>query len=234
MDRSSQLRFGFPDALASFEDLDVTAANEAAVLALKRWSDWPGNVLCLVGPPASGLRVLANIWARHAGAKLLSAHQIDALDGPGVEAFSTEHAGIDLADKVTNEAALLAVMNLTVANDKCLLLTARSTPTSWAATSPDLGSRLQAMPTVEILPPDDEMMLRRLQSGCRRHFILLEDETARYIAIRLERSYLAIEDYVRRLDIAVSELGRAPSVHLARSVLEEGAASRPLFDDNTD
>ncbi|MEO1405138.1 MAG: hypothetical protein AAFV54_01440, partial [Pseudomonadota bacterium] len=156
---------------------------------------------------------------------------LDSADTNTISQLASSNGTIDLADAVTNEANLLAAINFATSEDKRLLLTARSHPASWGHKSADLRSRLSNMTAVEIGPPDDEMVLKRLDAACRRRFIRLKPEDANYIMIRIEKSYVAIEDYVRRLDRAVAISGRPPSVHLARSVLEEGADTRALFDD---
>ncbi|MEM6411977.1 MAG: hypothetical protein AAF683_10630, partial [Pseudomonadota bacterium] len=97
--------------------------------------------------------------------------------------------------------------------------------------SADLRSRLANIAAIAIEPPDDEMVLKRLVSACQQRFIRLNAEEANYIMLRIEKSYVAIEDYVQRLERAATAAGRAPSVHLARSVLEEGADTRKLFHD---
>lgn len=228
----SQLRLTFPAERARFDDVVVTTANRSAVTMLKSKQKWHGDILCIIGPRACGLGYLLKAWTDANDANFLAAEAFDQLDTPGLEAFASRPGAIDLADQVTRSDLLLMVLNLFQANDQRLLLSARSSPSSWPASQGDLSSRLRAIPTTEILPPDDEMVLKRLQAGCRQRFIRLETETAHYIAMRLERSYEAIEDYIRRLDAAISDTGRAPSIHLARTVLEEGAGTRALFGDD--
>ncbi len=228
----SQLRLSFPAGRARFSDVAVTASNRSAVTMLASAREWHGNILCVIGPPACGLAYLLRAWTEANGAMEVRAEDFDRLDTAGVEAFASRPGAIRRADKVMRADRLLMTLNLFQSNGRRLLLSARSSPSSWPVPPGDLASRLRAIPTTEILPPDDDMVLKRLQAGCRARFIRLEDETARYVAMRLERSYAAIEDYVRRLDAAISDTGRAPSIHLARTVLEEGTGTRALFGDD--
>ncbi|MEO0881690.1 MAG: hypothetical protein AAFY34_03055 [Pseudomonadota bacterium] len=230
MDEPKQLRLDFPERPPDRTDLVVTAANEAAVSAAFAWQDWPSNLLCVFGPPMCGLGLIAHIWAEEADAKVVDHLALDQADANIIRAFAAHNGAIDLADAVKNEANLLTAINFATENSTRLLLTARSHPANWACSSPDLLSRLANMTALEIGPPDDDMVLQRLDAACRKRFIRLKPEDARYIMIRIEKSYVAIEDYVRRLDQAVAVSGRPPSVHLARSVLEEGADTRKLFD----
>ena len=229
-----QLRLPFPDTLTRFEDLAITGSNRAAIETIRKWDEWQTAVLCLIGPIQSGLGVSAKLWAREADAVELSSHAFDQLSIAEVEAISEKNCVIDLADQVRSEAGLLTLFNLMEGKGTRALLTARHHGRAWACQSPDLKSRLDAMPVAEIFPPDEETIKARLLASCRRRYIKLGDAAINYLAIRLPRSYEAIEDYIARLDFAVDETGRAPTMHLVRTVFEDGASTRKLFGDNPD
>ncbi|MEL7130058.1 MAG: DnaA/Hda family protein [Pseudomonadota bacterium] len=219
---------------ASFADIVISPSNAGAVEIIQRWEDWQGTALCLVGPPASGLGVLIKLWSEAAVAHLIDAETFDLLTASGVEQIASGRCAIDLAEAITNEDNLLTALNTIYQRQGRLLMTARNAPAAWDVTSADLASRLRALPTATIGPPDDEMVRKRLKAACRRRYLKLSKEETDYIAVRLERSYEAIEDYVQRLDFAVSESGRPPSIHLARSVLEEAADANSCDGDLPD
>jgi len=231
MDEPKQLRLAFPEKTPTREDIIVTKSNEAAVDAAFSWDEWPSNLLCVFGPPMCGLGLLAHVWADEAKAEVMTSQDLDTADAQAINAFASVNRAIDLADQVSNEANLLTAINFAMANGTRLLMTARAHPANWEYASPDLKSRLSNVTAMEISEPDDEMILLRLEAACRRRFIRLRPKEARYIAIRIDKSYAALEDYVRRLDKAITTSGKPPSVHLARSVLEEGAETRRLFDE---
>lgn len=231
MDPLPQLRLEFPERHPKRADLIITTSNEAAMNGAFAWDEWPANTLTVFGPPMCGLGLLSRVWADEAGALLLDHKALTKADTTTLKELASKNGVVDLADSVSEEGKLLSAINFAMENGTRLLLTARSHPASWNFTSADLQSRLANMTAIEIGPPDDEMVLLRLDAACRRRFIRLKPEDARYILIRIEKSYVAIEDYVRRLDRAISISGKPPSVHLARSVLEEGADTRKLFDD---
>jgi len=229
-----QYSLRFPDQPERFSDLVITQSNKGAIETIRNWQGWRHTALCLVGPVQSGLRVTARLWAAEASATLLDAKTFDALSEVEIAERASGHWAIDLADRVSNEGNLLTLLNLIEQRDLRLLLTARTVPPMWSSQSADLGSRLAGLPSTEIYPPDDEMLVERLQAACRRRYMRLNEQTIAFLAIRLPRSYAAIEDYVSRLDAAVAANQRAPSIHLARSVLEDGAGSHALFDDADD
>ncbi len=232
--KSQQLRLPFPEAIGSFEDLAITDANRAAIEAIRKWPQWQSAVLCLIGPVQSGLGVTAKLWARDADAIELSARAFDQMNLADVEAVSHRNCVIDLADQVTNEESLLTLFNLARSKGTRLLLTARGHGAGWPCQSLDLRSRLETMPIAEIYPPDEEMIKARLLASCKGRYIKLSAAAINYLAIRLPRSYEAIEDYIARLDLAIDETGRAPSMYLVRSVFEDGASTRKLFGEGPD
>lgn len=227
--RLPQLRLPFPDTVTSFDDLAITESNRAAVDTIRRPEAWKSPFMCLVGPMQSGLGVTAYLWSRETNARLIEAKALDALSDRELDKLAHAACAIDLADQVSNEDHLLTLMNIIDAKDGRLLLTARSAGVHWACQSPDLKSRLSTMPVAEIYPPDEDMIGARLLSSCRRRYIKLAKPIVEYLIVRLPRSYVAIEDYVERLDREITETGRAPSIHLARSVLEDGVNTQELF-----
>src|SRR5215468_4308596 len=70
---------------ASFarEDFLEGPSNAAALSLIERWPDWPSRTVLLRGPEGSGKSHLAAIWAREAGARILSPRMLEgAADVP--------------------------------------------------------------------------------------------------------------------------------------------------------
>lgn len=230
--QAPQLRLPFPDSVKGFDDLAITDANRTAFSTIRRWKDWHSSVMCLVGPVQCGLGVAARLWADEADARELSSVAFDRLTLRNVEALTERNCVIDLADRITNEDHFLTLLNRMQSKGNHLLLTARTASSTWDCASADLRSRLETLPVAEIYPPDEAMIEARLRSSCKRRYIKLGEATLKFLVIRLPRSYEAIEDYVVRLDKAIDEMGRTPSLPLAKLVLEDGASSRRLFEDD--
>lgn len=228
----TQYRLAFADEIQAFTDIAITDANKRAIAAVRLPEAWQSPVMCLIGPVRCGLGVIGRLWAKEADGQLVSARAFDEMHLNSVEALLTGNCVLDLAEEVTREDHLLALLNLPREQNSRVLLTARTSPAVWKVKSADLKSRLSAVPVVEIYPPDEEMLELRLLASCKRRFILLNDVSVKYLRIRLPRSYVAIEDYVSRLDAAIETTGRRPSLQLVREVFEDGASSYKLFDDS--
>lgn len=220
-DTPAQPMFGFPAPAAHWDGLIEGPHNAAALRLAGRPDDWATPVLCLTGPAKCGLSYLAAAWAARFGAVLIDGPMLaKAVKSPA--ALAEAHVVIDDADLSLgrNEDVLVSLMNLIAAGGGRLLLTAHRAPSQWRVASADLRSRLKALPVGEIGMPDEEGLRARLVLAAERRFLRLSQETLNYLVPRLELAYEAVEDFMDRLSASVSDADRAPSLPLARRVLE--------------
>ncbi len=204
-----------------FEDLDVTACNRSALTAVRRWRDWRGPAMCLVGPPKSGVSTLLRAWASDASGLYLSPGDIADMDLAALERLAQRPIALDDAESCDCDDPLLSIFNFVAAANTRLLMGARRPPAGWSVQSKDLKSRLAATPVAGIDPPDEAMIAARLRSSARRRYLRLSDETVDYLCIRVGRSYSVIESFMSRLDAAVQRHARQPTIALAREALDE-------------
>src|ERR1700722_18930198 len=57
-------------------------SNEAALVLVDSWPDWPARAVALVGPEGSGKTHLATVWAGVAGARVVSGRHLGDVDLP--------------------------------------------------------------------------------------------------------------------------------------------------------
>src|SRR5262249_13913347 len=105
----------------------------------------------------SGKRPLAAVWAAEAGRRFLAARSLVEINLP--TALVTGALVVeDVAQRAFDERALFHLVNLAREQGAFVLLTARSPPATWTFAIRDLGSRLKALPVVELMPPDDALL----------------------------------------------------------------------------
>lgn len=216
-----QLRFGFPERRLDFSHICVSGANQSALRIVQSPDSWPSPVVCLVGPQFCGLSTIIAAWASAFEAQAFSAQAFHALKPKVLNGFGGDFIAIDDAETLKDPDRLLTLINIVTAQNGRLLLAAHSPPPQWPVSSADLKSRLNAMTLAEIDAPDEALLRQRLQASARRDFLMLDEDTLKYLVPRLDLSYVAVENFIARLNDAVIETGRAPSVPLAREVLEE-------------
>ncbi len=221
--RQLPLDLGHREALGR-DDFLVAPCNAEAIAWVDRWPGW--TALVVHGVAGCGKSHLASVWQARAGADFLTPDQlstfgVDAtagdtgliLDGAHWD-FSGERGGL-------NEADLLHLYNLHQERGGSLLIAAALPPARWAISLGDLGSRLRAVPAVEIGPPDDALLSAVLVKHFADRQLEVGVEVLAYLATRMERSFDACRRVVAALDARAMAERRAITVPLARQVLRE-------------
>lgn len=222
-----QLSFAFPAGPLRFGQLVVTPSNQAAVSVIRQPAKWPTAVFCVTGPFRSGLTTLLRAWCDETGGTYFTASDFSRLKSAQLDALAGQFVAIDDTDRVAANEKLLTFINQTAKEGGRLLLASSNSPSQWPVTSADLKSRLNSMPIAEVLPPDEPMLIGRLQAAAARHFLKLEPEVIAYLSPRLDLTYEAIEAFAEKLSHGVTTTGRAPSVPLAKEVLEAMGLAEP-------
>jgi chromosomal replication initiation ATPase DnaA len=214
-----QLAFALPHAESLTRDNFLEGpANEASLALIDSWPDWPNRIMLLVGPEGSGKSHLAAIWAEEAGARSTSAHALTAATVPG--ALATGALVIeDLKPQGFDERAMFHLMNLAREDEAFVLMTARIPPSAFEIELRDLRSRLRAVPTVSLLPPDDLLFRALIVKFCADRQLTVDEAVVSYLTNRIERSYAAARQTVELLDTEALRLGRPVTRALAAELL---------------
>jgi chromosomal replication initiation ATPase DnaA len=216
-----QLAFALPHAESRTRDNFLEGPANAAGLALvDSWPEWPNRIMLLVGPEGSGKSHLAAIWAEQAGARSTSAHALTAAAVPA--ALATGALVVeDLNPPDVDERALFHLMNLTREDEAFVLITARLPPSAFQIELRDLRSRLRAVPTLSLLPPDDALFRALIVKFCADRQLAIDENVVSYLATRIERSYSAARGAVALLDTEALRQGRPVTRALAAELLRD-------------
>jgi chromosomal replication initiation ATPase DnaA len=214
-----QLAFALQHAESLTRDNFLEGPANAAGLALvDSWPEWPNRIMLLVGPEGSGKSHLAAIWAEQAGARSTSAHALTPASVPA--ALATGALVVeDLNPSEVDERALFHLMNLAREDQAFVLITARVPPSAFQIELRDLRSRLRAVPTVSLLPPDDALFRALIVKFCADRQMAVDESVVGYLANRIERSYAAARRAVELLDSEALRLGRPVTRALAAELL---------------
>jgi chromosomal replication initiation ATPase DnaA len=216
-----QLAFALPHAESLTRDNFLEGPANAAGLALvDSWPEWPNRIMLLVGPEGSGKSHLAAIWADEAGARSTTAHALTAAAVPG--ALATGALVVeDLKSSDFDERALFHLMNLAREDGASVLITARVPPSAFQVELRDLRSRLRAVPTVSLLPPDDQLFRALIVKFCADRQLTVDEAVVSYLVTRIERSCAAARQAVELLDSEALRLGRPVTRALAAELLRD-------------
>jgi len=203
------------------EGFVVSDCNRAAVEALADWPNPIGGVMAICGPAGCGKSRLGQIWAERVGAVAIQGAEAALIDPLGLEGRPVL---LDPARDVDDET-LFHLINLAQAPGGALLLVARSAPSSWEATLPDLRSRLDAVISVPMEVPDDAVLSAMLEARFAERGIRPQKDVVPYLVRRIDRSAAAAAEVVERLDAMHRPVTRA----LAREVVEGAEESGEFF-----
>ena len=216
-----QLAFALPHAESLTRDNFLEGpANAAALGLIESWPEWPARTMLLAGPEGSGKSHLAAIWAERAGARSTTAHALNAATVPA--ALATGALVVeDLKPADFDERALFHLLNLAGEEQACVLITARTPPSSIKVELRDLRSRLRALPVVSLAEPDDLLFRALIVKFCADRQLAIDESVVGYLATRIERSYAAARQAVEQLDREALRLGRPVTRALAAELMRK-------------
>ena len=220
-----QLRLGLTRP-ASYrrEDFVAGPSNRHALERLDAWPSWHLGCLTLVGPEGVGKTHLAHAWAAEVGALVLDRSR------PDIESVAGRPAVVEDVDQGVEDETLFHLINMAGRPGGGLLLTARTPPAAWPCALPDLRSRLNALPVVEIAEPDDDVLEGVLRRLFRERLIEAPKDVYPYLLRRIPRSVAVAREVVRLIDETADAEQRPISRLLARQVLEGNAENLDLFE----
>jgi chromosomal replication initiation ATPase DnaA len=208
----------------------VSPSNALAAALVSRWRAWPGGAVALYGPKGAGKSHLLRAWAEEADAALLDP---GAGAGEARAAFEARggRVGVDDMDGPRDDAAAMALLDLARERGGAVLVVGRPPPSEWPVTLMDLRSRFAGMLAARLDDPDQALLQGVIQRLCRRRFIELRDNVAKYIAENGERSFEAAQDLVEELDRMMISGRRPVAYDLAAEALRRVARRRARDSD---
>ncbi|NDW52831.1 DnaA ATPase domain-containing protein [Aliiroseovarius sp. PrR006] len=218
-----QLTFDLPAHPAQgLDDFLVTPSNANAMATIESWQNWPNRKLVLAGEAGTGKTHLTHVWAGLSGAQILHA---SALPQIRIEDLAGQSVALEDADQIAGNAeaenALFHLHNLVLAEGGALLVTARSAPSRWGLTLPDLRSRMEGTTLARLDPPDDMLLSAVLVKLFHDRQITVPANLIDYLLPRMERSLAEAARLVSVLDQAALSEGRALTRTLAVRVLDK-------------
>ena len=212
--------------------LILADSNRDAAAFAARPELWPTQVACLVGAAGCGKTCIA--LGCFEGAERLEAPALLA-DGSATTASPMGAAGRFWFDDVDRahrqaietsgdraarfESGLFHLINELAVGGGRLLLSAAEPPSLWPVTLPDLRTRLNAALLLRIEPPEDALLEAYLERRLQERGLATGAGVTRFLLLRLERSFGAVEAAVERLDRAGLKEQRRITRDLAARVL---------------
>ncbi len=205
----------------SYEPADFLrgTGNEAAFDLIGRWPDWPYSMVLLHGPKGCGKTHLSHVFATRARATFIAATRVGT--APADQLLTGNHAWVlDGVEDVTDAPALAQLINHVRARGDYLLLTACHAAADLPFSLPDLNSRLKALPAIALGAPDDGLLMGLLAKQFADRQLRIAPDVLHLAVQHIERSYEAVQAFVRALDRMSLAKGRAITTALVREALK--------------
>lgn len=196
------------------EDFLVGKPNDVAFAYIERWPRWLAPAALIVGPEGAGKTHLASIFAQTADARMIRADHLTVDEVPVLA--QSRALVLEDADRFpAEETALFHLLNLARETGLFVILTARRRPDHWSIETPDLISRLRAVPLLELGEPDETLLAALMVKLFGDRQLGVRPEVLRFAVQRVERSYAAVQRLVALAD--------------RESLVEKGQVTRPLI-----
>jgi chromosomal replication initiation ATPase DnaA len=156
----------------------------------------------LTGPRKSGRSLLAQIFVRKTGGRLLD-HVEDR-----------------------EEEEVFHAWNDAQARRRPLVMIGDAPPPAWNITLPDLASRIAATPLAAIEEPDDELLAALIVKLLADRGIAAPVDLTDFLVPRIERSYVAVQLAVDTLDRDILANRKRMTLAAARHALQEAGLIR--------
>ena len=162
----SQLTLDFPHRPSlGRDDFLVAANNQDAVSMVESWPMWPFFAICIYGPSGCGKTHLANVFANNISNLTNYPYRIPFIRAAQLnlenihELFAQNKClVVEDLENLQNQEALFHLYNMYRDEGGNILFTSELAPARLNFSLPDLRSRMNIVPAVEIKEPDDELL----------------------------------------------------------------------------
>jgi len=226
---SSQIVFNFPPhPYFGREDFMVSACNAQAFEMIDAWPEWPYFALCLYGPSGCGKTHLSRIFSDQVSVLTHYPYKIPCLQAQdltleaGYQAFAQNKCLIieNLSAKI-NQEAMFHIYNMYRDEGGSILFTSQQAPARLKLTLPDLQSRLNIVPAIEIKEPDDEMLSALIVKLFADRQLNISPEIISYMLKNMPRSFSFGNRLVAEIDRISLARKRAISLSIVKEALDE-------------
>lgn len=200
------------------DDFLVSQSNAVAVAWIDQWPDWPQPIVVLSGPEGSGKTHLADVWRAEVDAA--SCNAIDLTKENVPELLAADGLVVEDIELLRDPAALFHLLNFAREKGAALMLTCTSAPGTLHFPLPDLMSRLKAAPHVQLLEPDDMLLVQLIAKLFAERGIHASPDMLEYIAHRIDRSAHAARSIVEKIDFHALSHGKRLNMKVIRDVLK--------------
>ena len=216
---TDQLLLKFPSRKAySKEDFYVSSSNNEAFKLIESWPKWIKKAVNIFGPAGSGKTHLTSILKNKTS---LITIESDKLDDEIFFKFKLKEVLIiENLNENISENLLFSLYNVSLQDNKYLLITSKKPINKLNFKLVDLRSRLNSTTIIGIDLPSDELISVILSKNFSDRQIEVEKKHIDYIIKRIDRSYEKISQFISTIDKYSLKKSSPFSLKLIKEVLK--------------
>ena len=215
---SDQLILKFPShQVYKKEDFYVSPSNQQAYDFINSWPQWIKRTVNIFGPSGSGKSHLASMLKSKTSCLQIETKNLS--DEIFFKSKTKEALIIENLDEKVSEKLLFSLWNITLQDNKYLLITSKKPINSFKFKLRDLMSRVTSSLIIGINLPGDDLISVILAKNFSDKQITVEKKHIDYIVKRIDRSYEKISQFILTLDKYSLKKGSPFGLKLIKEVL---------------
>ena len=210
------------------DDFMTAACNFEAFRLIDSWPIWTYFAACIYGPEGCGKSHLANIFSDKISVQEHYPYKIPqiqasalTLDMPRRLLNTCKYLIVEDLNAHINQEAMFNLYNMYRDEGGFILFTATEAPARINFSLPDLRSRMNIIPSVEIKAPDDGLLSALLVKLSMDRQLSISPEQINFILNNMQRSF----DYARKLVAEIDNISLAQKKAVSIPLIKEAIAA---------
>lgn len=209
-------------------DFYVSNKNELAYKMIKKWPEWPTQVVYIYGSEKCGKSLVCKLWKDISqGIYINTSNFIEKLIAQNDLTYIQNHNWIidDVDDIISFEGnkyeeKILNLINIVKTGGKNnILMTSRKMPRFLDSGLKDLISRISSATVIEMRDPDEILLKKIIEKYLNERNIQINNESLNYLINRIERSYKSALKFAKQIDIMSLEKKTKINKSFLKSIL---------------
>ena len=209
-------------------DFYVSNKNELAYKMIKKWPEWPTQVVYIYGSEKCGKSLVCKLWKDISrGIYINKNNFLEKLIAQNDLTYIQNHNWIiDDVDYIISfednkyEEKILNLINIIKTSGKNnILMTSRKMPRFLDSSLKDLISRISSATVIEMRDPDEILLKKIIEKYLNERNIQINNESLDYLINRIERSYTSALKFAKQIDIMSLEKKTKINKSFLKSIL---------------
>ena len=209
-------------------DFYVSNKNELAYKMIKKWPEWPTQVVYIYGSEKCGKSLVCKLWKdisqgiyinkKNFMEKLIAQNDLTYIQNHNWIIDDVDYI-ISFEDNKYEEKILNLINIIKTGGKNNILMTSRKMPRFLDSGLKDLISRISSATVIEMRDPDEILLKKIIEKYLNERNIQINNESLNYLINRIERSYKSALKFAKQIDIMSLEKKTKINKSFLKSIL---------------